>query len=577
MREWYYASGERQVGPVTTSEILTLRDSGTLGGSSLVWCSELVEWTRLSSVPDEFLRMPDEGRNQMQSCAKREDVAHALEQRSMAEAGHASEGISVGSTPQVFEKVARFEFTGKTGEYFRIWVVNVVLTVLTLGIYSAWAKVRTRRYFYGNTLLDGKPFDFTGNPVAILKGNLIFGGLFVAYSVAGNAYPAVAGLAAVLILLLTPWLVRKALRFRAQNTVHRNVRMHFRGKLGEAYKVFFGLLLLAVPTFGLIIPYQQFRQKRYVLGNMSWGNSAAEMRGNASFFYRTFFKWLGMVLLLVVLMVAGIAGVAGGVAGLKKAKEALAAREQAARPPVESKAKWSEQAVLGEAKTSSQRSPTEIVFHNQTGKGFRVFWVDETGALKPYGGAGDGKVLKLSTYEGHVWMVQGADGQELGRVTASLANPQWFVDGAVTRRLAATQSRERGSRTPLEERKKAVMTAVLIVVPVFYLMMFSAILYYQVRIQNYSTNTTVWSGVGRLQSCIRVRDLVWIYLTNGLAVLCSLGLLIPWVMVRMARYRASRTTLWVSGDLDGVAQMLGSSESAMGDAGADVFDLEVGF
>jgi uncharacterized membrane protein YjgN (DUF898 family) len=37
--------------------------------------------------------------------------------------------------------VVPFEFTGKAGEYFGIWIVNVSLTLLTLSIYSAWAKV----------------------------------------------------------------------------------------------------------------------------------------------------------------------------------------------------------------------------------------------------------------------------------------------------------------------------------------------------------------------------------------------------------------------------------------------------
>ncbi len=44
-------------------------------------------------------------------------------------------------------RTLRFEFTGDGREYFRIWIVNVSLTVITLGIYSAWAKVRRMRYF----------------------------------------------------------------------------------------------------------------------------------------------------------------------------------------------------------------------------------------------------------------------------------------------------------------------------------------------------------------------------------------------------------------------------------------------
>ena len=47
--------------------------------------------------------------------------------------------------------VEPFSFTGTSAEYFRIWIVNVALTILTLGVYSAWAKVRTEQYFYGHT------------------------------------------------------------------------------------------------------------------------------------------------------------------------------------------------------------------------------------------------------------------------------------------------------------------------------------------------------------------------------------------------------------------------------------------
>lgn len=45
------------------------------------------------------------------------------------------------------------QFRGTAKEYFKIWIVNVLLSIVTFGIYSAWAAVRTRRYFYGNTVL----------------------------------------------------------------------------------------------------------------------------------------------------------------------------------------------------------------------------------------------------------------------------------------------------------------------------------------------------------------------------------------------------------------------------------------
>ena len=83
----------------------------------------------------------------------------------------------------------RFTFGGTGSEYFRIWVVNILLTVLTLGIYSAWAKVRRMQYFYRNTRLAGAGFDYHAEPLAILKGRIIAAMLFGAITPRGAVSP----------------------------------------------------------------------------------------------------------------------------------------------------------------------------------------------------------------------------------------------------------------------------------------------------------------------------------------------------------------------------------------------------
>src|SRR5687767_6793177 len=94
-------------------------------------------------------------------------------------------------TPEVLTQTTYegFTFSGTGGEYFRIWIVNILLTVLTLGIFSAWAKVRTMQYFYRNTRLAGASFDYHGNPIAILKGRLLAAILFGSYTAAGMVSP----------------------------------------------------------------------------------------------------------------------------------------------------------------------------------------------------------------------------------------------------------------------------------------------------------------------------------------------------------------------------------------------------
>jgi len=113
------------------------------------------------------------------------------------------------------------KFTGSAGEYFKIWIVNLFLTIITFGIYSAWAKVRTRRYFYANTSIDGHPFDYLASPVNILKGHLIVGLFFLAYMLSGQFYPELAGVFAVFFYLLFPFLI-----YRSRENIYIQLEMN---------------------------------------------------------------------------------------------------------------------------------------------------------------------------------------------------------------------------------------------------------------------------------------------------------------------------------------------------------------
>lgn len=129
-------------------------------------------------------------------------------------------------------------FTGSGKEYFRIWIVNLMLTVATLGIYSAWAKVRRLQYFDRNTQLAGAAFDFRGDPKAILKGRVLAVLLFAAYQYSFG-FSLVAGLVAVGVLLAAlPYFMRSALRFRLHNTQYRGLHFDFSGAVGGAYRAY---------------------------------------------------------------------------------------------------------------------------------------------------------------------------------------------------------------------------------------------------------------------------------------------------------------------------------------------------
>ncbi|EPT2693770.1 YjgN family protein [Vibrio vulnificus] len=143
------------------------------------------------------------------------------------------------------------QFKGQGGELFGIWIVNILLSVITLGIYSAWAKVRTKRYFYGNTFIAGDNFEYHAQPMQLLKGRLVALALVLIWVVANSFFPLASLVLFALFYVALPWLLWSNARFDSAMTSYRNVHFAFNGSLKEAYMSILGrglasLLIIAI-------------------------------------------------------------------------------------------------------------------------------------------------------------------------------------------------------------------------------------------------------------------------------------------------------------------------------------------
>ena len=224
--------------------------------------------------------------------------------------------------PAMAEQRYPVEFTGHAGEYFRIWIVNLALTILTLGVYSAWAKVRKKRYFYGNTLIDGEPFEYRGNPVSILKGRAIAAVLLGLNYALSRFYPVLYVPFLILLAIAVPWLVCRSLAFNAHNSAYRNITFRFTGGYREALKVVIGIALLIPLTLGIIYPYYKMRQLRFIADHHRYGTTPFSLQARAGSFYRTYFAAFGLLLGLFVIFGVAVAIIVAlrtgaGVHGLK--------------------------------------------------------------------------------------------------------------------------------------------------------------------------------------------------------------------------------------------------------------------
>ncbi|WP_240738167.1 YjgN family protein [Deinococcus fonticola] len=211
----------------------------------------------------------------------------------------------VGLAPMPQVRTFPLSFTGTSAEFFRIWIVNVALSVVTLGLYTPWARVRTRQYFYGNTWVDGHNFEYTANPWALLRGYLLVAALFGTYNAAMQfqfqGWEWVVGIVVGLFVLLYPWLVRQSLRFLARSTVHRGLHFSFQGSLGQAY-VTYGLANVAAGFVGLALPWAWFMQRRYQVEGVHYGQASGRFRGDVGPFFIFGLTGLGLTLGGVILL-----------------------------------------------------------------------------------------------------------------------------------------------------------------------------------------------------------------------------------------------------------------------------------
>ena len=145
------------------------------------------------------------------------------------------------------------EFSGSGGEFFRVWIVNLLLSVLTLGFYTPFARRRTAQYFYGHTMVADSPLEFTAQQKKMVVGFLILVALYVAFRVAADTgQDAMVSVMMIGAAVMAPYFWGSAMRFRLNATRWRGVRLQFTGRWSEVYRASWPLFIIALAWIGVL-------------------------------------------------------------------------------------------------------------------------------------------------------------------------------------------------------------------------------------------------------------------------------------------------------------------------------------
>lgn len=218
------------------------------------------------------------------------------------------------SAPTSFQPpLSDIQFSGGKMEYTKLWLVNMLLSVLTLGIYSAWAKVRNTQYLYGHTMVDGHRLSYLATPIQILRGRIIAAAIFVAYAVISSINPMLNAIMLFAFLIAMPWLLIQGLKFSLRMTAYRNVRFSLNASYGDAVIYFFLFPLLGALSFGLLLPWAIQRLHKFIHDSISFGGKSFRLESRAGYYYLTVMATTGtalvaLIVFAILLLVAGASG-----------------------------------------------------------------------------------------------------------------------------------------------------------------------------------------------------------------------------------------------------------------------------
>ncbi len=191
-------------------------------------------------------------------------------------------------------------FTGNASDYFGIWIVNILLNIVTFGIYGAWAKVRTNQYMMGHTKVDGHAFKYLAQPLQLLKGRILAIAFFIGYMVLTSLNPGFVLPIMLVMLFVSPWLINQSMRFSMRMTSYRNVRFGFDGTYWGSLLNFVIFPVASMFTLYLALPAALKKIDEYMIGNLRYGDKRFETTLSSGRYFRGGYTAVGVGILVML-------------------------------------------------------------------------------------------------------------------------------------------------------------------------------------------------------------------------------------------------------------------------------------
>jgi uncharacterized membrane protein YjgN (DUF898 family) len=183
------------------------------------------------------------------------------------------------------QKLHRLKFHGTGSDLFGIFIVNLLKTILTFGVYYFWGRVKTRQFVWGQTEFAGDRFRYHGTGTELfigwIKAALVFSGVVLVNSLLDlNGHQFIGGILLwASITCLIPMAQIGALRYRLSRSSWRGVRFSFQGDLKPLFLLSLKGLVLTAVTLGVFYPFYECESRAYLIAKSRFGTASFQFTG----------------------------------------------------------------------------------------------------------------------------------------------------------------------------------------------------------------------------------------------------------------------------------------------------------
>ena len=189
------------------------------------------------------------------------------------------------ASPKQPIKANKFIFHGRNGPLYGLWFKKLLLSIVTLGIYSFWGKTNIRRYIVGAMELDGDRFEYLGTGKELFFGMLKILPFYLLYigiyaGVRLKFGEEIAGIVFLPVILIIPAAMYSAFRYRFNRVSWRGIRTRMTGSAVSYSFLWFKGFFIKLFTLGFMSPSVDLERWEYQARHMAYGSRSFAFKGN---------------------------------------------------------------------------------------------------------------------------------------------------------------------------------------------------------------------------------------------------------------------------------------------------------